>query len=249
MEIVGRGFLAGHLGRIAESHPRTVVIAAGVSWAACTSERDFARETALVDEVARTCKERGHRVVFFSTATSGIYGPDGPGREDDAVTPGSPYGAHKIALEERVRASGADHLVLRLGHVVGGGQPPHQLLPTLVRQIREGRVRVFGNASRDLIDVADTVTIVDRLLGLGLTGATVNVASGTAIPVPRLVDHLADRLGLAPEREDVAAGSHYVVSIERLKALVPDVAAMGFGPDYYRKVLDGYVEADITGAT
>jgi nucleoside-diphosphate-sugar epimerase len=242
MDIIGTGFLAQSLRRIEARHPRTVVLAAGVSWAAGTSDADFARETLLLDEVAQRCLVGGRRLLFFSTAATGMYGAvRGPGREDEPVTPCTPYGAHKLALEERLRATGADHLVLRLGHLVGPGQPAHQLVPALVRQMRTGSVALHRNAARDLIDVRDVVTITDRLLDLDLRRETVNVASGVAVPVEQIIDHLEHRMGLVTRREYRDTGVHHVISTEKLRGLVPEVARMGFGPDYYRRVLDTFV--------
>ncbi|MFC8850058.1 MULTISPECIES: NAD-dependent epimerase/dehydratase family protein [unclassified Micromonospora] len=245
MDIIGRGFLAQHLQPVADRHPDTTVLAAGVSWAAGTSAADFARETALLDETARRCRDAGRRLLFFSTAASGMYGAvEGPGREDQPVVPCTPYGTHKLALEERLRASGTDYLVLRLGHLVGPRQPPHQLVPTLVRQMRQGTVRLHRGAARDLIDVRDVVTILDRLLELDLSAGTVNVASGEAVPVTRIVDHLQWRLGLRPEREYHDVGVHHVISIDKLRHLVPEVKQLGFDDTYYRRVLDAYVASE-----
>ncbi|MFJ8108053.1 NAD-dependent epimerase/dehydratase family protein [Streptomyces sp. NPDC096132] len=242
MDIVGTGFLARNLRPLAERHPDTVVLAAGVSWASGTSDEDFAREAALLREVAKRCLDTGRRLLFFSTAATGMYGlVEGPGREDTPVTPCTPYGAHKLALEELLRDSGADHLILRLGHLVGPDQPEHQLLPTLVRQLRQGVVRVHRGAARDLIDVSDVITVIDRLLATDLRAETVNVASGFAVPVEDVVDHLAQALGLEARREFVETGGRqHVISTEKLRALVPQVARMGFGPDYYRRILGDF---------
>ncbi|MFF4838315.1 NAD-dependent epimerase/dehydratase family protein [Streptomyces sp. NPDC001315] len=243
MEIVGNGFLARNLRPIADRHPGTVVLAAGVSWAAGTSDADFAREATLLADVAEDCRAKGRRLLFFSTAATGMYGAvDGPGREDSPLTTCTPYGDHKYALEQQLRASGAEYLILRLGHLVGQGQPPHQLVPALVRQVQEGSVRIHRGAARDLIDVRDVITIIDRLLAQDLRGETVNVASGEAVPVERIVDHLAERLGVTVHRDvrDTAT-VHHVISTEKLRALVPETAAMGFGPDYHRRVLDDFL--------
>jgi nucleoside-diphosphate-sugar epimerase len=167
----------------------------------------------------------------------------GPGREDRPVTPCNPYGAHKLALEGELHASGTHHLILRLGHLVGPDQPPHQLLPTLLRQMREGAVVIHRGAARDLIDIGDVITIIDSLLGQGLRDVTVNVASGTAVPVESIVDYLEYRLGLAARREYRDVGGNHVISTDKLERLVPEVARMGFGPGYYRRILDSFIAA------
>ncbi|MFG2382878.1 NAD-dependent epimerase/dehydratase family protein [Streptomyces avermitilis] len=246
MEIVGNGFIARSLRPIARKHPDTVVLAAGVSWASGVAAADFEREAELLDKVAADCVTTGRRLLFFSTAATGMYGAvEGPGTEDRPITPCTPYGAHKLALEQRLRDSGAEFVVLRLGHLVGPEQPPHQLLPALVRQIREGTVRLHRGAARDLIAVADVVTIIDRLLELDLRSDTVNVASGKAVPVERIVDRLELRLGVTALREYQDSGSHHVISIEKLRSLVPEVARLGFSPEYHHGVIDAFVGSSV----
>ncbi|MEU2582972.1 NAD-dependent epimerase/dehydratase family protein [Streptomyces avermitilis] len=246
MEIVGNGFIARSLRPIARKHPDTVVLAAGVSWASGVAAADFEREAELLGKVTADCVTTGRRLLFFSTAATGMYGAvEGPGTEDRPITPCTPYGAHKLALEQRLRDSGADFVVLRLGHLVGPEQPPHQLLPALVRQIREGTVRLHRGAARDLIAVTDVVTIIDRLLELDLRSDTVNVASGEAVPVERIVDRLELRLGVTALREYQDSGSHHVISIEKLRSLVPEVAQLGFSPEYHHGIIDAFVGSSV----
>jgi nucleoside-diphosphate-sugar epimerase len=243
MEIIGRGFLAGHLRPLEQLHPDVVALAAGVSWTASTSEGEFAREVRLARQTARRCRETGRTLLFFSTSSAAVYGADRPGREDDPAEPRNRYGAHKLAIERMVRESGTSHLVLRLSHVVGPGQPEHQLLPTLARQItRRGTVRIQQRATRDLIAVAHVTMIIDALLAGGVRGETVNVASGTAVPVASIVDRLERRLRSTARRELVDEGSAHLVSTDKLGSLVPQVANLGFGAGYPLTVIDSYVE-------
>ncbi|MRH93593.1 NAD-dependent epimerase/dehydratase family protein [Nocardia sp. SYP-A9097] len=241
MEIVGNGFLATHLRRLEGRHADTVALAAGVSTTAHTARADFAREAELVAATAARCRATGRRLLFFSTASSAVYRlVDGPGREDGPVVSSNPYGAHKLSLEQRVRAEGVDYLTLRLGHIVGPGQPPHQLVPALVRQILDGEVGVQRWATRDLLGVDDAVTIIDQLLDRDLRAETVNVASGTAVPIDRIVDHLEARLDRRARRRRIDAGEGHVVSVRKLRSYVPVTGTM-FGPGYYRRVLDAYL--------
>lgn len=244
MDIVGTGFLARSLRPLAGRHPGTVALAAGESRTSGASDADFAREAALLRDVAKQCAADGRRLLFFSTAATGMYGyAEGPGREDTPVTPYTPYGAHKLALEHQLRAAGVDHLILRLAHLVGPHGRHHQLVPTLLRQVREGVVTIQRGAARDLIRVGDALVIIDRLLAAGLRADTVNVASGFAVPVEDIVDHLAGASGLEPRKEYVDSGVRYAISTQKLRALVPQVADLGFGPGYYRLVLDDFLAA------
>ncbi|MFI9080859.1 NAD-dependent epimerase/dehydratase family protein [Streptomyces sioyaensis] len=245
MEIVGRGFLARHLAGISDQHPGVVALAAGVSAAGDIPPEQYTRESTRLYETLRYCEKHGKRLVFFSTASAGMYSVPGalPGYEDGPVYPATPYGRHKLSLEAVVKSSDVEYLILRLSHVVGFNQPAHQLLPALVRQLMSGRIQVHRGAQRDLIDVADVVKIVHTLLVDGRTRDVVNVASGQAPRIEDVVAHLETLLGTSAEKTYVEATGAQSVSIEKLCRLVPTVYGIGFGPDYYRAVLDKYVRA------
>jgi nucleoside-diphosphate-sugar epimerase len=243
MEIIGRGLLARNLHAIAHEHAGVTAIAAGVSTARTIAEREYLREAELVADVTWRCLREGRTLVFFSTASPDMYGAKGcHGREDEDVFPRSRYGRHKLALEDGIKRSGASHLILRVSNVVGAGQAEHQLLPALARQVRSGSVVVYRGARRDLIDVTDVVTIIHELLGAGTGDQVVNIASGAAIPVGLIVDYLEDRLGRRADRVFVDRPESWSVSLGKLRRLVSSVAAMGFGHDYYRSVIDRYVK-------
>lgn len=242
MEIIGNGFLARHLRALQGQHPDAVAVAAGVSWTASTSDADFAREAELISDTVRRCRRTGQTLLFFSTSSAAVYGASHPGRESDQVTPYNPYGAHKLALERLVSEGATSYLVLRVAHLVGHGQPGHQLLPTLTRRVLAGdTVRIQRYATRDLIAVTDAVAIIDSLLRQGVRRETVNVASGVAVPVTAIVDRLERRLGMVADRELVDGGAAHLVSTDKLRCLVPKADDMGFGPDYPFAVVDAYV--------
>ncbi|WP_405816055.1 NAD-dependent epimerase/dehydratase family protein [Streptomyces sp. NBC_01390] len=158
--------------------------------------------------------------------------------------PPSPYGRHKLALEAVIRSSGVQHLVLRLGHVVGPRQREHQFVPALVRAVRSGSALVHKGATRDLIAVEDVVTLTDRLLGLGVADETVNIVSGHATSVENILDHIEQRLGLRADRTEVVgppAGCH--PSTAKLRRLVPDLHDLGFDENYFRRAIDSYLQS------
>lgn len=241
MRIVGRGFLAQSLAPLADRHPHAVVLAAGVSSGGGGSPEDYAREADLLYAVLRGCRP-GARLVFFSSATAGMYGgPGSTGREDGPIYPTTSYARHKVGLEHVVAASGGDFLILRLAHTVGAHQRAHQLLPSLVQQVRCGRVTVFRGARRDLIDINDVVTIIDQLLTLGAARETVNIASGFAVPVDAIVAHVEARLGAHAHKDYLDRPDDTRVSVAKLLRLVPAAAGMGFGEHYYRHAIDRHI--------
>ncbi|MEV4057757.1 NAD-dependent epimerase/dehydratase family protein [Amycolatopsis sp. NPDC049688] len=240
MEVIGSGFLARSFAALADSHPGVVLAAFGVSVASGIPEADFAREATRLYELIDRCERRQERLVFFSTASAAMYAvPREPGREDGPVFPSTAYGRHNLALEAVLAASRADYLALRLAHVVGPAQHARMLVPALVRQIESGAVRLYRGARRDLIDVDDLVDVVDRLLATGANRTVVNVATGTATPIERIVDHLEAGLGIRAEREYVSETASQPVSVARLHRLVPESARLG-DDGYCRRVLGKY---------
>ena len=242
MEIVGRGFLARNLRVLEGRHPDATVFAAGVSSTANTSLEDYAREAELCYQVIRRCRADRRRLVYLSTASASMYG-DGPSEEDGPVFPGSPFGRHKLALEAVLAASGVDFLVLRLSHAVGAHQRTHQLLPSLIRQIRAGSLTVHRGAGRDLIDVADVVTIVDGLLSRRIGREVFNVASGFPVTAEEIVALLEDRLGITADKTFVERPQRHDVSIAKLLSALPEAAGLGFGTGYPRTVIDRYLRS------
>ncbi|MEU1519191.1 NAD-dependent epimerase/dehydratase family protein [Streptomyces sp. NPDC005811] len=244
MRIIGDGFLARNLGEaFGDRFPDVTAIASGVSSTATTAPSEYDREAGLLYEVLEECRTAGRRLLFLSTASFSMYGfTDEAVSEAGPLRPPTTYGRHKLALESVVRSSGVDHLILRVSHAVGHHQRPHQLLPTLVRHVSEGRVTVHQGAHRDLLDVRDLVHAVDRLLADGVSGEVVNVASGVPQPVEAIVAAIEDRLGVTAHRV-LRPGPTAVTraAVGRLRQLVPDFRAAFADPEYLGALLDAYL--------
>jgi NDP-hexose 4-ketoreductase len=245
VRIIGDGFLARNLAEeFGDRFPGVTALACGVSSTSTAAPAEYDREAQVLYDALDTCARQGRQLLFFSTASFSMYGFTDGGEaaaESDPVRPPNTYGRHKLALESVVRSFGAEYLVLRLSHAVGGHQRPHQLLPTLVRQIRAGEVTVHQGAHRDLLDVRDLLHAVGRLLGDGVSGEVLNVASGVPQPVESIVTAIERRLGVTARRLE-RPGSPAVtrVSLERLRRFVPDFRA---APDekYLDALLDAYL--------
>ncbi|MFF4660689.1 NAD-dependent epimerase/dehydratase family protein [Streptomyces sp. NPDC001381] len=244
MRIIGDGFLARNLtDAFGDRFPGVTAIASGVSSTATTAAAEYDREAGLLYEVLDECRSADRRLLFLSTASFSLYGfTDDAVSESGPLRPPTTYGRHKLALETVVRSSGVEHLILRVSHAVGRHQRPHQLLPTLVRHIAEGRVTVHQGAHRDLLDVRDLVHAVDRLLTDGVCGEVVNVASGVPQPVESIVTAIEDRLGVRAHRVHRPGPAAVTrASVERLRRLVPDFRAATADEDYLGALLDSYL--------
>ncbi|MFD7229165.1 NAD-dependent epimerase/dehydratase family protein [Streptomyces sp. NPDC059881] len=245
MELIGSGFLARHLRPLAGAHPGATVLAAGVPRHPLPDSA-HTREHRLVSETIQRCLDRDQQLVFFSTVS--MYGAPGcRGREDEPVVPALRYGQHKLDLETLVRDSGVRHLILRLGYVLGPGEPEYRLLSVLVRQLRAGQVTVQQGARRDMLHVDEFVAVLDLLLRARITDETVNVASGDCAEITDILDHLERRLGTAAERRTAGHTVSHCPSVAKLHRLVPEVSGLGFRSGYFRTAIDRYLAASPQG--
>jgi nucleoside-diphosphate-sugar epimerase len=243
VQIVGTGFMSKSFEALKAEHPDVLLFGAGVSHSLCEDPAEFRREADLLYSALRYCKERGMLLIYFSS-TGMVYGTyEAEVREDGPVFPRTSYGRHKLAFETVIRSAGVRHLILRLSNPVGAGQRAHQLLPSLHAQVRRGYVEIWTGAHRDLIDIADVVKIADALLRAGARDDVFNVASGRSVGVEEIVAQLEQRLGVFVLRNYVDRGDSYRVCIDKLRGRLgpklPD-----FGPDYYRRVIQSYLESE-----
>lgn len=243
MEVIGDGMIARAFVNSQMEMDDVVVFAAGVSRSTATETVEFQREADLLSEVIGDARAGRRRLLYFSTASAHLYGNgDGsPRSEEDPVSPTTAYGRHKVEMEKAIRASGVDHLILRVTEVVGPHQRRHQLLPALVSQVADGVVTIYRGARRDLIDVADLVAIAAELLTGDLHRTTVNIASGYPVTAEELVAYLIALSGRTVTKVyvDIPAND-YNVSTKRMAQHAPSTARMGFSPTYYRSVIDRY---------
>lgn len=256
MQIIGNGFLAKNLAAaFGDRFPDVTALAAGVSSTSVTDPAEFDREAEALYAALHRCAAQRRTLLYFSTASFAMYGhTEVPATEDGPLFPPSAYGRHKLALESCVRAAGVRHVVLRLSHVVGPHQRPHQLLPAIAQQVGGGHVTVYRGAHRDLLDARDLMHAVDRLLAADVGDVVVNVASGRPWPVDEIVDGVAQRLGVDPDRVYLpGAYSRTEVSLARLRALVPDFGTVTpVGPDdpgYLGMLLDRYLDRAVAAQT
>ncbi|MDX3232330.1 NAD-dependent epimerase/dehydratase family protein [Streptomyces sp. ME19-01-6] len=242
MEIIGNGFIARNLAVIADRYPHATVVAAGVSSTSGGTPEDFAREAELVRDIARRCRREGRLLVYLSSASHALYGiTEVAVAEDAPVDPPSPYGRQKLMLERAIAEAGPGWLVLRLSHAAGRWQRSHQLLPSLIGQIRGGNVTLHRGAHRDLVDVSDVVRAIDGLLTEGVQDEVVNVASSVPQPVESIVRGIERRMA-ARARYDVVDVTPTLtrVSIDKLCKLLPSMRSVAEA-GYLDRILDRYV--------
>lgn len=132
----------------------------------------------------------GTRVVAVSSAA--VYGSShsGPISEDARLSPFSPYGAHKLMMEELCRSYAANFglkiALPRLFSVYGSGLKKQLLWDLCGKFAAGGQIELGGSGEelRDWIDVRDVVQALEQVGKLASEQAPViNLASGSGTPV------------------------------------------------------------------
>jgi len=155
--------------------------------------------------------------------------PDGT----DAAAPVSPYAAAKSAAATYARlfhrAYAAPVVALRLFMVYGPGQlDDTKLVPYVVGSLLRGRAPLVSSGVRP-IDWVFVDDVVDALIAAAaaehVEGETLDVGSGTLVPIRAIVEEIARQIGaaVAPQfgaRPDRPNERLRVANIARTKALI-----------------------------
>lgn len=120
--------------------------------------------------------------------------------EDSPFRPQNDYAVSKVAMElaARVRSAGCKIILVRPFNYTGVGQAQHFLIPKIVRAYVERRPELeLGNleVSRDFSDVRDVAAAYMGLLASDVHGVTVNICSGQAASLSRILDMMSSISG------------------------------------------------------
>ena len=156
--------------------------------------------TVNVAEATRA-EGRDPRLLFVSSGE--VYGRPSqiPTPEDEPIAPVSPYGASKAAAELACRQAVDDLVIARSFPHIGPGQDERFAAASWAGQLArlgaEGELRVGDlDVERDLSDVRDFCRAYRLLLDPKVPAGTYNVASGTLVPLRRVLDLLIEAAGI-----------------------------------------------------
>ncbi|WP_171230516.1 NAD(P)-dependent oxidoreductase [Ruegeria sp. HKCCA4008] len=201
------------------------ISAANLDWMAATLH--------LVQEFART---GGQRAVCAGSCAE--YDWSIPNlTETSPLRPRTLYGAAKagtgLALCAGQVSLGLSLAWARIFFVYGPNEPPGRLFGDLISNLRAGQPVdcTDGRQERDFLHVDDLALAVSRLLETDVTGP-VNVASGTAIQVRKLIEEVANQMH-RPDLIRLGAIARAADDPARLAADVSRLQDMtGFLPQY-----------------
>lgn len=197
--IVGRGLIAS----LFKDYDRDNVIffASGVSNSLETNADEFLREENLI---RNTIGENSSKVfIYFSTCS--IY---------DSSKTGSDYVLHKLKMEQLIKKTANQFLILRVSNAVGNGGNPNLLMNYIVKAVRNNEIiNVHTKATRNLIDVDDIRNITFNLLEKKSLNRIVNVAYIRNYSVPEILGIIEKFYSKKVETNLIRKGSGYDINI------------------------------------
>lgn len=225
--IVGRGMLARSFDAYA-ADPDILFFASGVSNSQETRAEEFRRERELLLSTMENF--HGSRCVYFGSC--GVTG-------ETATL--SPYLLHKLHME-RIVISRPGGIVFRLPQIVSKTPNPHTLANYLRDRIlgRES-FQVWSEAERNIIDIDDAFSIVQRLLETegDRGGGGYSIASEKSLPMIEIVRIFEQILGVRAKFELVSKGDalhiHAPEALQAARELNIDL-----GGNYVERVLRKY---------
>jgi len=175
---------------------------ASVGAAIASPREDFFRTVATTAELLEWLRQDapGARLVAVSSAAVYGAGHDGQIAEDARLAPFSPYGHHKLLMEQLCRSYAACFaqpvVVARLFSVFGPELKKQLLWDTCVRLARTPDTLELGgtgNELRDWTEVHDVARALGQLASVASTDVEVfNVGRGVGISVAKIASMLID---------------------------------------------------------
>ncbi len=186
-----------------EKHPDVIFHLAGVLKA---ERNDLFYQAHVLGTVAlfEAIRQVDHLPRVVIASSSAVYGEGQsklPIKEGDPLRPVTHYGISKLTQElAALRYYEACHIpviILRMFNLLGPGQSPELACSAFARQIalaetHRGNKLHTGDlsASRDFVDVRDTVRAYEMIASKGEPGEVYNVCSGRAVSIQACLDLL-----------------------------------------------------------
>ena len=205
-----------------------LIFASGVSDSTRNNPIDFKREKSLLEQHLHDAAKK----VFVYFSTCSIYDP---------AMQQSAYVLHKLAMEEMIRQSHGNYYIFRLSNAVGHTGNPTTIINFLVNHIISGApFQAWVNASRNVIDVEDARTIVDRLLMEGrMKCQTINIANPFNDRIPEMIASIEQHVGKKGNYQWVNKGSAPVIDIQPIAPVISELN-INFGSNYLPRLLQKY---------
>ena len=202
--ILGKGMLASYF----QDREDAILFCSGVSDSGISDDKEFVREQQLLESIPKD------RCVVYTSTLSAAIGQ-------------TPYQCHKLRMEILVKQF-PEHLIFRVGNLVGKNQRTCQFFPAMIQQIKNGYVKI-KQCRRDLLGTWDFAQIVNEMLDSNDRGLY-RVCSNDPPWVLDIVAELEKNLGVECVKDVLPCDEPFV--------LEPDL--ISGGSSYYMDVIKRY---------
>lgn len=132
---------------------------------------------------------------IIAASSAAVYGDKiCPIKENVSLNPMSNYGISKMTMEQYIRNSGLDYLLLRFSNVYGKGQNQsgEAGVITIFNNLmtRNADISIFGdgNQIRDFVSSNDVADIIYKLIEKKQYNKTINISTGSGISINQLFE-------------------------------------------------------------
>ncbi|MFL9834767.1 NAD-dependent epimerase/dehydratase family protein [Chryseobacterium terrae] len=197
--IIGKGLIASLFTDY--DRENIVFFASGVSNSLENRPEEFLREENLIIETIKENKDK----IFIYFSTCSIY---------DSSKTGSDYVLHKLKMEQLIKNSCKQFLILRVSNAVGKGGNPNLLMNYIVRAVKNNEtINVHTKATRNLIDVEDIKNITFNLIDSKSLNKIVNVAYVKNYSIIEILEIIEKFYGKKVDINLIRSGSGYNIDI------------------------------------
>jgi|APSaa5957512535_1039671.scaffolds.fasta_scaffold90760_2 nucleoside-diphosphate-sugar epimerase len=223
--IIGNGMIANSF-KPYKGDTKILIFASGVSDSKNIDKNNFSREELLL---TRHIKENPEKVlVYFSTCS--IYDP--------SVNMSS-YVEHKRKMEVIIKRECSKFYIFRLPQVVGITSSPTLVNFLFTSILRNEKIKIYKNSTRNLIGIYDVFFIVDYLIKNELyINEVTNIATPNNVTIIEIVKNIEEITGLILNYKVVESGCSFDISIDKIRNL--DAGFNIFTSSYLQKVLHGH---------
>ena len=179
----------------AEAKPEAIIHLAGgssVRNSVANPDSDYERTVLGTRRLLEWMGKRAPDAALVLASSAAVYGTatQNPIPENAALRPVSPYGVHKLVMEQMARESGLRTVCLRLFSVYGS-ELRKQLVWELISRLAQGdrhlRLGGTGEETRDWLHISDAAAMLVDALAFVRPGAPVlNGCTGLGTPVSKV---------------------------------------------------------------
>lgn len=218
--IVGQGLMAKAF-KESEADKKFIIFASGVSNSLEVSSLAFEREKKLLADII--CKHRSKKIIYFSTCSI----------NDDEVNE-RPYVKHKLFIEDYISNESDHFLICRVSNVVGNNGNANTIINFLYNCIQNQiEFEAWRNSERNIIDIDDVVTLVNKLNDLAVNNRIINIANEKNYKVFDIITEIEKYTGKKASYKILEKGKPLNIDVSDLKDRIIQYSAMFNDTDNY----------------